>query len=321
MDRIARYISAPLAPVEVRELPCHLEFHDAEPTEWEIGGMKVRADSVTHRGPTLGYRIESGRQIGLLHPRPRARPRGPDLRHRGRLDLGLRPGRGREPVAARLPVHRRRVQDHLGWGHSPLTDALEFGRRTRAPSEWCCSTTTPCTPTTSWTRSALRQREQFEELGGDPAQLEMATEQAEIESRSGPARRPPVERRHPATRFPRSRRPLGFRGGRCGRLGGPRRRRRLSSRARSFSISACAGRLSPCIVAVKRSMPWPRPHRPGRSRSGCPGPGPAGGRRSRSRSRPPRDPRGARSARRRPDARPSSIATRATWSWPSTSVR
>src|SRR6266513_5327077 len=59
-DRIARYISAPLSPVEVRELPCSLEFSDTPASEWEIGGATIRAEAVTHRGPTLGYRITEG---------------------------------------------------------------------------------------------------------------------------------------------------------------------------------------------------------------------------------------------------------------------
>src|SRR5581483_2253970 len=58
--RIGRYISAPLSPVEVRELPCSLEFHDAPASEWELGSASVRAEAVTHRGPTLGYRITEG---------------------------------------------------------------------------------------------------------------------------------------------------------------------------------------------------------------------------------------------------------------------
>ena len=57
-DRIARYISAPLAPVEVRELPSLVSFREAEPLEWEIGPARIRAQAVNHRGPTLGYRIE-----------------------------------------------------------------------------------------------------------------------------------------------------------------------------------------------------------------------------------------------------------------------
>ena len=33
-DRIARYISAPLSPVEVRELPCDVSFRHTPETEW-----------------------------------------------------------------------------------------------------------------------------------------------------------------------------------------------------------------------------------------------------------------------------------------------
>src|SRR5215210_5885066 len=50
-SRIGRYISAPLSPVEVRELPCEVSFLDTPALEWEIGPARIRAQSVTHRGP------------------------------------------------------------------------------------------------------------------------------------------------------------------------------------------------------------------------------------------------------------------------------
>ncbi len=59
-SRIARYISAPLSPVEVRELPCSVAFREAPPSEWTLGGATIRAQAITHRGPTLGYRITEG---------------------------------------------------------------------------------------------------------------------------------------------------------------------------------------------------------------------------------------------------------------------
>src|SRR5688572_31561739 len=51
-ERVARYISAPLSPVEIRELPCDVSFHDCPATEWEFGSATIRAESVTHRRPT-----------------------------------------------------------------------------------------------------------------------------------------------------------------------------------------------------------------------------------------------------------------------------
>ena len=42
----------------MRELPCEISFRDAAVSEWEIGSATIRAEAVTHRGPTLGFRIE-----------------------------------------------------------------------------------------------------------------------------------------------------------------------------------------------------------------------------------------------------------------------
>ena len=71
-DRIARYISAPLSPVEVRELPCSVSFRDTPATEWELGGATIRAEAVTHRGPDARLPDHRRRDDGRLHPRPRA---------------------------------------------------------------------------------------------------------------------------------------------------------------------------------------------------------------------------------------------------------
>lgn len=131
-DRIARYISAPLAPVEVRELPSHPSFREAETTEWTIGGATIRAASVTHRGPTLGYRVEAGGDSVCYIPD-----------HEPGLGASLADS---EPEwisgfdlarDATLLIHDcqytdAEYPDHIGWGHSPLSDALVFGDRTGA---------------------------------------------------------------------------------------------------------------------------------------------------------------------------------------------
>jgi phosphoribosyl 1,2-cyclic phosphodiesterase len=131
-DRIARYISAPLAPVEVRELPCRLSFRETEATEWRIGPARVRAVAVTHRGPTLGYRIEDA-GVSLCYIPDHEPALGASLRDDedewiSGLDLAC---------DADLLVHDcqytdAEYPDHLGWGHSGLEDALAFGRRARA---------------------------------------------------------------------------------------------------------------------------------------------------------------------------------------------
>jgi phosphoribosyl 1,2-cyclic phosphodiesterase len=131
-DRIARYISAPLSPVEVRELPCHPSFRETETTEWRIGTASIRAASVTHRGPTLGYRVEAdGCSVCYIpdhEPGLGESLTALDQEWISGFELAYR---------ASLLLHDCQYTDeeypeHLGWGHSPLSDALVFAQRAQA---------------------------------------------------------------------------------------------------------------------------------------------------------------------------------------------
>ena len=109
-DRIAMYLSPPLFPVRLEDVPSKLTFHDAPETPVTIGSATVRAAKVTHQGPTVGYRIEEhGRALVYL---PDHEPSLGSYPHRApdRLDERLRHrARCRRP-APRRAVPRRRVR-------------------------------------------------------------------------------------------------------------------------------------------------------------------------------------------------------------------
>ncbi len=178
-DRVARYISAPLAPVEVRELPSLVSFREAETVEWEIGSAKVRAQAVNHRGPTLGYRIDEG-PTSLCYIPDHEPGLGAPL---SQLDEQWISGFELARTASLL-IHDCQYTDeeyphHLGWGHCPMSDALAFGRRVSAErmllfhhdplhsddflDGFCGEVTT-----------------RWQELGGDPGQIELAAERREM---------------------------------------------------------------------------------------------------------------------------------------------
>jgi phosphoribosyl 1,2-cyclic phosphodiesterase len=128
-DRVGRYISAPLSPVEIRELPCQVSFNAAPPSEWEIGPATVRAESVAHRGPTLGFRIaEAGSVLCYIpdhEPALGAEIESSDPEWISGFELAQ---------GASLLIHDCQYADeeydqHVGWGHSRLTDALAFAGR------------------------------------------------------------------------------------------------------------------------------------------------------------------------------------------------
>jgi phosphoribosyl 1,2-cyclic phosphodiesterase len=131
-DRIARYVSAPLSPLEVRELPCDVSFRHCPETEWEIGSARIHAASVSHRGPTLGYRIDDGGS-SLTYIPDHEPALGADL---DELEddwiSGFELARG-----ASLLIHDGQYTDaeypnHVGWGHSALSHALSFAHRAKA---------------------------------------------------------------------------------------------------------------------------------------------------------------------------------------------
>ncbi len=105
-DRIARYISAPLSPVEVRELPCSVSFRDNAGDR--VGARRCddprRGDHPSRPDARLpGHRR---RNDDRLHPGPRAGAPRAAGGARARVDLGLRPRPRRRSADPRLPVHR-----------------------------------------------------------------------------------------------------------------------------------------------------------------------------------------------------------------------
>jgi phosphoribosyl 1,2-cyclic phosphodiesterase len=131
-QRLARYLSAPLSPVEIRELPARVRFEECAPEGWRVGDAAIRGAQVVHRGPTLGYRIEEGDAVLAYIP-----DHEPGLGQ----DLDSDPAEWISGHAlarnASLLVHDAQYTEAeyratIGWGHSRIADALRFARRTEA---------------------------------------------------------------------------------------------------------------------------------------------------------------------------------------------
>jgi phosphoribosyl 1,2-cyclic phosphodiesterase len=178
-DRIARYISAPLSPVEVRELPCEVSFEEAPHSEWRVGSATIRAASVTHRGPTLGYRITEG-ETSLCYIPDHEPALGGDLRETDAAWIsGYELARG-----ASLLLHDCQYTDdeyprHVGWGHSRLTDAVIFARRVQA-ERLLLFHHDPMHTDDFLDRVHTVAMELWVELGGHPSSIALATERSEV---------------------------------------------------------------------------------------------------------------------------------------------
>jgi len=128
-ERLARYISSPLSPIEIRELPARVTFEDVPSGPWRIGDIELRASLVAHRGPTLGYRVSDG-GASLCYLPDHEPGLGQDL---SKVRANWISGHGLARDASLL-IHDCQYTEteytaHRGWGHSSLPDALAFARR------------------------------------------------------------------------------------------------------------------------------------------------------------------------------------------------
>jgi phosphoribosyl 1,2-cyclic phosphodiesterase len=179
-DRIARYISAPLSPVEVRELPCDVSFRHCPETEWEIGSARIRAASVSHRGPTLGYRIDDG-DSSLVYIPDHEPALGVDL---DELDEDWISGFALARDASLL-IHDGQYADaeypeHVGWGHSSLSHSLSFARRTGARRSVLFHHD-PLHSDDFLDGLSREAKERWASLGGGEGEIELGVEGAEYE--------------------------------------------------------------------------------------------------------------------------------------------
>jgi phosphoribosyl 1,2-cyclic phosphodiesterase len=126
--RLARYLSPPLFPVRLRDLPCRLELHHVPRGRVAIGPFRVTAEYVCHPGPTVGYRIEAGSHAIAYLP-----DHEPALGAR-RFPLepewtsGFELAHGVDLLLHDAQYTRAEYRGHVGWGHSSVHDAVTFAR-------------------------------------------------------------------------------------------------------------------------------------------------------------------------------------------------
>lgn len=125
-ERIARYFSPPLFPVQLADVPAQLEFHDAPAQEWKIGSTRILARPVSHPGSTLGFRLEEGgRSLAYI----------PDHEPGRALDLtsvspewvsGHALADGVDVLLHDAQYDEEEYPTRVGWGHSSVGQAVAF---------------------------------------------------------------------------------------------------------------------------------------------------------------------------------------------------
>ena len=127
--RLSRYLSPPLFPIRLRDLPRHPVLHDVVSLGvFQVGPFTIQAELVCHPGPTVGYRIEAD-GVSLAYLPDHEPALGLD-EFPGDLDYvpGLGLAEGVDLLIHDAMYSAEEYLQHVGWGHSSLPQALAFAK-------------------------------------------------------------------------------------------------------------------------------------------------------------------------------------------------
>jgi len=131
-ERIARYMSPPLFPLQLADSPARVTFHDVPDEPWQLGSATILAQPVVHPGPTVGFRIEED-DVSFAYI--------PDHEPALGVELEALPGEWMSgyALAAQADVlfhdaqlTEEEYEQRVGWGHSSVAHTVAFAGRAGA---------------------------------------------------------------------------------------------------------------------------------------------------------------------------------------------
>ena len=109
-------------------MPSNLIFHDLPDEDFALGSARIRAEPVSHRGPTVGLRIEEhGRALAYIpdhEPYLGAGPAGVDPEWLS----GYLLAEGANVLMHDAQYFEHEYPSHVGWGHSSVDHAVSFAQ-------------------------------------------------------------------------------------------------------------------------------------------------------------------------------------------------
>jgi phosphoribosyl 1,2-cyclic phosphodiesterase len=126
-DRILRSFSPPLFPLDFRDVPAQVTFHDLPAEPWRADGLTLFSDLVLHPGPTLAFRLESGGTSLAYVPDHEPALAGIEGKPVEWISAGGI-ARGADLVLHDAQYLEEEYRTRIGWGHSSVADAVAFYR-------------------------------------------------------------------------------------------------------------------------------------------------------------------------------------------------
>jgi phosphoribosyl 1,2-cyclic phosphodiesterase len=127
-QRLTRYMSPPLFPVRLSQLPCDLHVHDLREGRVEVHGLLVRTALVCHPGPTVGYRLETANASLAYLPDHEPVLACEAFAKSPQWCSGFDIAHDVDVLIHDAQYDDSEYRQRIGWGHSTLRHAVEFAQ-------------------------------------------------------------------------------------------------------------------------------------------------------------------------------------------------
>jgi phosphoribosyl 1,2-cyclic phosphodiesterase len=124
-DRILRAFSPPLFPLDFRDVPARVVFHDLPGEPWRSNGLTLTSELVLHPGPTVGVRVETERSTVAYLPDHEPALAGIEGRSAEWISAGAL-ARDADLVLHDAQYFEDEYDSRMGWGHSSVAHAVAF---------------------------------------------------------------------------------------------------------------------------------------------------------------------------------------------------
>jgi phosphoribosyl 1,2-cyclic phosphodiesterase len=130
-ERLSRYLSPPLFPIYIRDLPSRVILHEVAQDEFQIGEFTIKSALVFHLDPTVGFRVSAAGKTMTYIPdhEPALGTAVPftDPEWTSGYDLAA----GADLLIHDCQYTLKQYATRVGWGHSAMPHAFQFAKLTR----------------------------------------------------------------------------------------------------------------------------------------------------------------------------------------------
>ena len=124
-ERLSRYLSPPLFPVYIRDMPA-VQLHEVTSDKFKIGEFMISSALVSHKDATIGYRIEAARKAVTYLPDHEPALGSNDFTVGPDWTSGYALAEGADLLIHDAQYTPEEYDARVGWGHSSIPQAFQF---------------------------------------------------------------------------------------------------------------------------------------------------------------------------------------------------